>query len=146
RRAIIEARALNVQILCLPELCITGYGCEDAFYSRGVARMAERVLVELLPNTVGMVVTAGLPVLYAGAVFNTTAVMVNGELVGLVAKQHLAGDGLHYEPRWFKPWPDNGLGNLHFAGRNVPIGDLLFEVDGIRIGFEICEDAWVANR
>jgi NAD+ synthase (glutamine-hydrolysing) len=28
-----EARALGVELLCLPEHCVTGYGCEDAFFS-----------------------------------------------------------------------------------------------------------------
>lgn len=146
RQAMADARADGASILCLPELCITGYGCEDAFYSRGVVAMAERVLVELLPDTRGLIVSIGLPVIHAGALFNASAVIADGKPVGLVAKQHLAGDGLHYEPRWFKPWPDNALGGVRLAGVEVPIGDLLFEVDGVRIGFEICEDAWVANR
>ena len=29
---------------------------------------------------------------------------------------------------------------------DIPVGDLIFEVNGIRIGFEICEDSWVPNR
>jgi len=28
-----EAQQLRVSILCLPELCLTGYGCEEQFYS-----------------------------------------------------------------------------------------------------------------
>lgn len=146
RQAIGEARESDARLLCLPELCLTGYGCEDAFHSRGVTRMAERVVAELIPDTVGMAVSVGLPVSHAGALFNVSALLVDGALVGLVAKQHLAGDGLHYEPRWFKPWPDNALGTIRLAGYEVPIGDLLFDIEGIRLGFEICEDAWVANR
>ncbi len=56
------------------------------------------------------------------------------------------GDGLHYEPRWFKPWPDRrSAAGSNLPGRRCPIGDLLFEVGGVRLGFEICEDAWVAE-
>lgn len=146
RQAIEEARKADARLLCLPELCITGYGCEDAFYSRGVLRMAERVLAELLPSTEGMAVSVGLPVQHAGALFNASALLVDGALVGLVAKQHLAGDGLHYEPRWFKAWPDNAVASIRLAGGEAPIGDLLFDLDGVRLGFEICEDAWVASR
>jgi len=146
RKVIADAREAGAQLLCLPELSITGYGCEDAFYSRGVTRMAERVLLELLPDTKEIAVSVGLPVLHAGALFNASALAVDGELVGLAAKQHLAGDGLHYEPRWFKPWPDNAVATISLAGVEVPIGDLLFDLDGVRLGFEICEDAWVANR
>ena len=48
-----------------------------------------------------MVVSVGLPVMYAGGVFNAAALLVDGYVAGFVCKQHLAGDGIHYEPRWF---------------------------------------------
>ena len=35
---------------------------------------------------------------------------------------------------------------LERDGLRVPMGDLLFEVGGVRIGVEICEDAWVPGR
>ena len=145
-RAIEIAREREVQILCLPELCITGYGCEDAFFSHAVSAMAEQVLSELLVETHGMAVSLGLPLLYGGALFNGSALVVDGRLVGVAAKQRLAGDGLHYEPRWFKPWPAGQSATIQLAGEECPVGEVLFEVDGIRIGFEICEDAWVADR
>ncbi len=144
--AIESAGADGVSILCLPELCITGYGCEDAFYSSGVERTALDVLAELLPATRGMVVSFGLPLRYGGGLFNMAALAVDGDLVGLVGKKNLAGDGVHYEPRWFKPWPNDVQGEIDFRGRRVPVGDLMFNVGGVRIGFEICEDAWVAHR
>ena len=146
RRAIDIAREREVQILCLPELCITGYGCEDAFFSHAVAAMAEQVLSELLGETRGMAVSMGLPLLYGGALFNGSALVVDGRLVGVAAKQRLAGDGLHYEPRWFKPWPAGQAATIRLAGEECRVGEMLFEVDGVRIGFEICEDAWVADR
>jgi NAD+ synthase (glutamine-hydrolysing) len=147
RGAITDARAMGVSVLCLPELCLTGYGCEDAFHSANTLRRAWSALMEVLPETRGMVVTVGLPVLHQNAVFNCAAFLADGQLVGLVAKRHLAGDGIHYEPRWFKAWPV-GVVDTHPLpeGGTVPIGDLFFDVGGVRFGFEICEDAWVANR
>ena len=35
-QAIAHARAEGVTLLCLPELAITGYGCEDAFFTAGL--------------------------------------------------------------------------------------------------------------
>ncbi len=32
------------------------------------------------------------------------------------------------------------------ADSEYPLGDLLFDCGGVRIGFEICRDAWVADR
>lgn len=144
--AIEQARSSQATILCLPELCITGYGCEDAFHSPGVLENAKTFLLRLLPETKGMVVSVGLPVIYAGAVFNAAALLVDGSIAGLVCKQYLAGDGIHYEPRWFKPWPDGINGEIEIGDVKYPIGDLLFDVGGYKIGFEICEDAWVGTR
>ena len=140
------AKAQEVGILCLPELCLTGYGCEDAFLGADVTERAETELSAILPETAGLVVCVGLPRLHHRALFNTAALIVDGKVLGFVAKRHLAGDGLHYEPRWFKAWQDVQQATSLFAGMDLPLGDLIFEVGGIRIGFEICEDAWVADR
>jgi NAD+ synthase (glutamine-hydrolysing) len=103
--AIEAARGAGVGVLCLPELCITGYGCEDAFISPGLQATAREVLAEIVPATRGMIVSLGLPLLYHHGLFNTACLVVNGRIAGFTAKRFLAGDGLHYEPRWFKPWP-----------------------------------------
>jgi NAD+ synthase (glutamine-hydrolysing) len=146
RAAIEEARRRGATVVCLPELCITGYGCEDAFHSPGLQQAAWEVLESLLPATKGLVVSLGLPVFFRKALYNGAAMCVDGRLVGIVAKRYLAGDGLHYEPRWFKPWPAGERADLDTPSGPVPIGDIHFDVGGVRIGFEICEDAWVASR
>ncbi len=61
---------------------------------------------------------------------------------GSRGKKNLAGDGLHYEPRWFRAWPEGVVIEQDW----VPIGDPIFDVGGVKIGVEICEDAWVADR
>lgn len=144
--ALRAAREAQATIVCLPEMSIPGYNCEDAFLSGGTLRQSWRVLQELLPETRGLVVTVGLPMLHGNALFNCAAMLVDGRIAGFVAKQHLAGDGIHYEPRWFKPWPAGVRGTVEVDGARYPIGDLHFDAGGIRIGFEICEDAWVASR
>jgi NAD+ synthase (glutamine-hydrolysing) len=144
--ALAAARDTGVHILCLPELCITGYGCEDMFFSAGVQATALDVLQRLIPETEGLIACFGLPIFFEGGVYNAAALARNGELLGLVAKQHLAGDGIHYEPRWFRRWPAGVVGRIEVSGREYPIGDLLFDCGGVRIGFEICRDAWVADR
>jgi NAD+ synthase (glutamine-hydrolysing) len=144
--AIADARAKDVGLLCLPELCVTGYGCEDAFLSPGVREMALDVLFEILPETAGIVVSLGLPLLHNNAVYNTSCLVKDGRILGFVAKRALAGDGIHYEPRWFKPWPQGRRARTTVRGVEYPIGDIYFECGQVRIGFEICEDAWIAQR
>jgi NAD+ synthase (glutamine-hydrolysing) len=144
--AIEQARAQEVAILCLPELCISGYGCEDTFYAPYVWRDSLRGLAEVARHSQGMTLSVGLPMTYEHSVFNVVALIHDGEVLGFVAKQELPGDGIYYEPRWFKPWPETKVVSYEWEGRSYPFGDLLFEIDGVRIGFEICEDAWNGIR
>ncbi len=144
--AIEQTRSRMATILCLPELCITGYGCEDAFHSMNTVRRAWQSLQAVMPATRGLIVSLGLPVMHQNGLFNCACLIVDGKIVGFVAKRFLAGDGIHYEPRWFKPWPADVVDELCVDGDSFPIGDLCFDCGGVRIGFEICEDAWVANR
>ncbi len=147
RAALEEARAQGARAVCLPELGLTGYGCEDTFHAPGVGRSAWRRLHELAADTVGLVVAVGLPVWHHKAVYNMVALLVDGRIVGFSAKRHLAGEGLHYEPRWFKAWPEGVAVTLRDEeGRSYPAGDLIYDVGGVRFGCEICEDAWSSDR
>jgi NAD+ synthase (glutamine-hydrolysing) len=144
--AIEAARAAGVSILGLPELCVSGYGCEDAFHSPGLQETARQVLLEIVPETKGLIVSLGLPIAYQHALLDAACLVADGQILGFVAKRFLAGDGIHYEPRWFKPWPAGRRVEVELGGRTYPLGDIYFNCGGVRIGFEICEDAWVANR
>jgi NAD+ synthase (glutamine-hydrolysing) len=150
-QAIAQARSDGVSLLCLPELAITGYTCEDAFFMDGLQDTAFSQLESLAALTTGMVVAVGLPLYHEKALYNAAALLADGKIIGFAAKQFLAGDGIHYEPRWFKPWPCGEVDMLERTAadgtiRRWPIGDLVFDVGDVRVGFEICEDAWVANR
>lgn len=145
--AIQAAKENQVDILCLPELCISGYGCEDALLSNGLHEQALRVLFEIAPETRGIIVAVGLPLVFESRLYNSVALLVNGEIAGFVAKRFLPGDGIHYEPRWFHPWPTGVHTTIKLPdGHEYPLGDIYFNVGDVRIGFEICEEAWVAQR
>lgn len=145
--AIRDARKARAPLLCLPELCICGYGCEDEFFSPGLRDTCWSVLQEILPETRGMIVSLGLPVMFRNALYNSVCLAVDGHIAGFVAKRFLAGEGIHYEPRWFKPWPQGTRVDAPMPdGKLYPFGDIHFDCGGVKIGFEICEDAWVATR
>lgn len=144
--AIEEARARGIKLLCLPELCVSGYGCEDDFFRPDLQRRAWESMLEIAAHTKGMAVTVGLPVLYNNGLFNCMALLVDGRLAGLAAKKNLAGDGIHYEPRWFEPWVDQVYVQAEIFGTEVPLGDIYFNIGGVKVGFEICEEAWVGQR
>ncbi len=147
------ARDQGVRLLCLPELCLTGYGCEDLFFRPHVRTQALALAERLARDSAasGLILAVGLPLEHRGALYNVVAVLNHGAIQGFSAKQNLAGDGVHYEPRWFKPWPRSVVVNYALpGGAVVPLGDTTFEFaaggEKATFGFEICEDAWVAER
>jgi NAD+ synthase (glutamine-hydrolysing) len=127
-------------------LCVSGYGCEDTFFSHGVQKTSLEMLGEILPATERIAVALGLPLVVDGQIFNSCAFVCDGRLIGFVNKQCLAGDGIHYEPRWFKPWPVGKVSHVGCLGGQYPAGDVIFDCGGIKIGMEICRDAWIAER
>jgi NAD+ synthase (glutamine-hydrolysing) len=144
--AIYEAKAQGVKILCLPELCVTGYGCEDLFLSDWVSEKAISLLPQIAVHTTGIATTLGLPVRLNGKTYNCVAVFEDGKLQGITAKQFLANDGVHYEPRWFTAWRPGEVIDFEVGGQKVSFGDLTYQLYGVHTGFEICEDAWREDR
>lgn len=145
------AREAAVTVLCLPELAISGYGAEDMFLSPSTARRSLQALSSLLPHTRGLITGLGLPLIIDGDCYNAVAVVSDGQLRGFALKQHLARDGLYYEPRWFRAAKPGWSTPVLIGGQEVPAGDLAFEIrnsrgDFFRLGFEICEDAWASRR
>jgi NAD+ synthase (glutamine-hydrolysing) len=61
-QAIQEAKNANVEILCLPELCITGYGCEDLFLTDWVCEAAIEQCFKIAAACTDIVVSVGLPI------------------------------------------------------------------------------------
>lgn len=140
--AIRQAQNQGVDILCLPELCITGYGCEDLFLSDWVYTKSLELLLDIVQACRDITVAVSLPVKYRGKNYDTACLIHNQQILGFTAKQFLANDGVHYEPRWFTPWPAYEQGQIEVYGEVYNFGDLVYEVHGIKVAFEICEDAW----
>ncbi|MBF9143516.1 NAD(+) synthase [Hymenobacter properus] len=146
KTAIEQAKAADVQLLCLPELCLTGYACEDLFLSDWMPEAALTHLQRVREWTQGICVVVGLPVRLQHRTYNTAAVLRDGQILGFAAKQFLANDGVHYETRFFVPWLAGEQTTVTCDGETWPLGDLIFEHEGVRFGFEICEDAWRADN
>ncbi len=148
--AIKQAIDEKVSLLLLPELCISGYGCEDAFFCQDVQLRASDTLngiIEYIKCTNfnnRITVSVGLPYFLNGALYNVSALINHSGVIAFIPKQNLANDGVHYEGRWFKAWES---GKLNYVEKNnVPFGDVLIDFQGIKVGYEICQDAWVSNR
>ena len=147
-----EADKQGVRVLCLPELCLTGYTCGDLFLQDTLLRGAEEGLKTILEATrnLDMVTAVGLPVRsqWDNKLYNCAAVIHKGEILGLIPKTYLPNYGEFYEQRWFAS--GGGKDALEeLCGAQVPMDpNLLFQCDTLPdlvIGVEICEDLWVAE-
>jgi NAD+ synthase (glutamine-hydrolysing) len=139
RQALAVVRDKGVNLLALPELAISGYGCEDMFLFRETWDQSLQSLFDLLPETRGLVTTLGLPLRVGGSTFNASAVVADGDLLGFVCKQHSGFSGTNYDTRWFAPWPAHSRFELELNGQSYPVGDLTFMFDGVRLGVEFCD-------
>ena len=150
-----QADKQGVKVLCLPELCLTGYTCGDLFLQPTLLKGAEEGLQTILEATknLNMVAAVGLPVgdKWNNKVYNCAAVIQSGQILGLVAKTYLPNYGEFYEQRWFTPsgGPGGVDHNVTLYGQEVNIScSGLFACTGkeeLVIGVEICEDLWAPN-
>ena len=146
-----QADAAGVDLLTLPELCLTGYTCGDLFFSDCLLGAVEPALARILEQTAALstVFTVGLPLRFGGKLYNCAAVVHAGRLLGVVPKTYLPNYGEFYEQRQFSSASVLG-GNIYdltLCGQSVPFGtDLLFacaELPDYTFGVELCEDLWV---
>jgi NAD+ synthase (glutamine-hydrolysing) len=144
--ALEAAKKENIQLLCFPEMCITGYGCEDLFLSDWVPERAWKELEQIAVYCTNIIVCLGLPIKIKNISYNGAAVIENQVIKGITLKQNMALDGVHYEPRWFTPWQPNEVIEITRNGKTIPVGDVIYQAHGITFGFEICEDAWRVDR
>lgn len=140
--AIEEARRQDVKILCFPELTITGYGCEDLFLAEWVSERSWAELLIIREKCDDITVAVGLPFRMNGITYNAVCVIRDRKILGVTFKQNLARDGVHYEPRWFDEGIPGEVRECTMGKDTFQVGDIIYTVDGIRFGFEVCEDAW----
>lgn len=148
KKAIDRAYKSNVALLVLPELCVTGYTCDDLFTQRTLLESAQKAVLDIAAYTKGkeMVVVLGAPLEHKGWLYNTAAVLCDGELLGVAPKSYPPNYGEFYEQRYFAEAPVSNE-HIEIQGNVYPFGRrLLFscrEVKDFVIGAEICEDLFV---
>jgi NAD+ synthase (glutamine-hydrolysing) len=139
----------GVRVAVFPEMCITGYTCNDLFLHEELINSAKRSLVKIAEHSKewkGMLVFVGLPYELDCKLYNVAAAVCDGEILGLVPKKNIPDYGEFYERRQFTP----GFNRARYTdidGKRVPIGGkLLFKCANMKelvVGAEICEDLWV---
>ena len=148
RLVIGEARKVGARLLLLPEMCVPGYSLGDRLLRVGTIERSWDLMMRLAEATEGMAVAVGLPIQFEGVLYNAMALLANGKLEGLAAKENLATGDVEYENRYFLSWPHGRL--VDFRGPDgtvAPLGTQMFQLPGLgTVAFEICEDAWKGLR
>lgn len=144
---IAQAEGQGVEVMVFPELCLTGYTCQDLFKNQLLIDKAEEGLLVLLDFTrkLDVICIVGLPVQIGSLLYNCAAVIQSGTLLGLVAKTYLPNYAEFYEKRWFASAQNLSPQDIYLAGSPVHVTSepvIFTTADGVRFGIEICEDVW----
>lgn len=149
KRQIAEAIDEGVEVICFPELTLTGYTCADLFFTQQLQQNALAALEDVCAYTreKPIVVLIGAPLQVDNNLFNCAFVMTDGEVLGVVPKINLPNTGEFYEKRWFtsgRSWQRSAdAETIELWSGDVPFGtDLLFTTRHYCFGIEICEDLW----
>src|SRR5215208_3448788 len=129
-RAIDQAREEKSDLIVFPEACVQGYTSLDWFLDRDIVESSLKPLEKIIPATKGLTAVVGT-VRPTGAVhgrklFNSAAVIRDGELLGFADKTLLPEYDVFDDPRYFQSGEQRRL----------------FGVGKERLGVVVCEDFW----
>ncbi|MGL6226217.1 MAG: NAD(+) synthase [Thermoguttaceae bacterium] len=124
-RAIDIAKRQGAGLLCLPELSLTGIGCQNHFKRPAVLQQARSSLLQLLDQTENITVAIGLPWNHNGKIYNAAALLTQGQIVGIQCKTRLSINPFP-ELYWFSRWTPDRQDTVEINGQLVPIGDFPF--------------------
>ena len=119
------ARETGAEIVLFPELAVTGYPPEDLLLREHFLQAAGEALSSLARDAHGIVALVGYPERSAD-VYNSLAVLAEGELRAIYRKTRLPNYGVFDERRYFQ------------AGD----GGAILDLGDARVGLTICEDMW----
>lgn len=134
-------------VVVFGELSLAGYTCADLFSQQHLLDQVIAALELVTKHTKGrkQFVVVGLPIRVQGGLYNAAAAICDGQVLGIVPKQHLPNYQEFYEARWFAAAHGSEAKTVDFGTLGeVPFGiDLLFECGDLVVGIEVCEDLWM---
>lgn len=130
-----EAEEEKVNILSLPELCLTGASLYDTYLEEDLLKSAEEGLKDLISfsKDYDLAFTVGLPLRSEFGLYNTIAFVRAGELLSITSKENLKT----YEKMIFKSKPD---GHVKAFDYHLEMEDYVDIISGLKIGISIGED------
>lgn len=127
-----------------PELSLTGYSCEDLFFSDDLLASSDQALVSLAENTSDVALIVGAPIrLQNGRMYNCAVVCANGKLIGAVPKSAIPNHYEYYEDRWFDSGADV-QGDVRMDQHEFRLDrSQVFGLGHASFAIEVCEDLWI---
>ena len=139
----------KIDVITFPELCITGYSCQDMFLRKYLIDDAETGLMEIANETkykdYDPIVIVGLPMRNDGHLYNCAAIICRGKILAIVPKTYIPNYNEFYEKRWFASALDSNNDTIRIGNDKILFGtNVIIETTmGIKLACEICEDLWV---
>lgn len=143
-----QAASENVSLLVFPELSITSYSCGDLFFNQALIKSAleETIQLSKITKELQIAVIVGLPLDIEGKLYNCAAFLADGEIKGFIPKSNIPNYSEFYEARWFNKGNSLPTNTVFVQQLSVPVDpSLIFSIDGVKIGVEICEDLWTSE-
>ena len=117
---------LQADLVVFPELSVCGYPPEDLLFHSGLRKNVEDAIIQIRESVRGIAVMIGFPEYTDDAIYNTSAVFLDGTQLCSYRKQKLPNYSVFDEKRYFT------------EGKEAAV----FTLNGVRIGLNICEDVW----
>ncbi len=129
--SVLEAAAqardrLGCEFVLYPELTLSGYPPEDLLFHRGLRDRVEAAFTRVREGVSGIAMCLGYPEYDGEAIYNSAAMLRDGEILANHRKWALPNYAVFDEKRYF----------------TAANGPTVTEIGGCRFGLIICEDAW----
>jgi len=122
-----EARdRFRADLVMLPELAVSGYPPEDLLFHSGMRLQVAHSLERLKQEVRGITLIAGYPEYSDAKIFNSAIVIRDGKVLANHRKACLPNYRVFDEKRYFTPGTD----------------PTIIDINGVRAGVLVCEDAW----
>lgn len=143
---ILQAEGRGAEVIVFPELCITGYTCQDLFAQQMLLDRAEEALYHILDITRSLKIISiiGMPIEINSMLFNCAVTIQGGKILGIVPKTYLPNYKEFYEQRWFASARMlTNFTTTKLCAQVVPVsGNVIFHTSDYNFGIELCEDLW----
>src|SRR5688572_29013529 len=123
-----EANEDRAMLVVFPELGLSAYSCEDLFHQQALLEASRAALDRVLEASrdLSIITVLGLPLSIDNLLFNCSAVIHQGRLLGIAPKSYLPNYREFYELRQFTPAVRRLHDRIDLVGHHdVPFGNRL---------------------